>query len=162
MQSRPCANSELSPWFSPIADPRITRIPFKHRANGHYLEFLSSLMIRDKRKEGRYRFFAAARIDSLPPQQLDRMPFPTCQAQTLRRIRRIADDFIRRVGAVGLAGFHPCSSLNLGVDNHASDEDGEKFLYFKSVNRIRQLAVHRCSTYRWNFDTRTQPPVPNI
>ena len=36
----------------------------------------------------------------------------------------------------------------------ATDEGVEKFLYFKSVNRIRQPAVHRCSTYRWNFDTR--------
>ncbi|KAI4223369.1 MAG: hypothetical protein LQ349_007442 [Xanthoria aureola] len=138
-------------WSSPIANPTAAKVRFKYRANGHYLEFLSLFLTGERQvdisfsrrhaliifllnslEECHYQF-ARRRV----PGELEMMQMISSDEMELQ----VWQAFIR-------------ADLTLGVMDYATDEDGETYRFFKSVDRIRQLAVHRSSTYRWNFDTR--------
>ncbi|KAL8906028.1 MAG: hypothetical protein Q9171_006438 [Xanthocarpia ochracea] len=141
----------LPTWSSKIPDPAATQVRFKYRANGHYLSFLS-LFLTEVRQvdigfprrhalilfllhglEKSHAKYARRKI----PEELEYLQMMWGDEMELQ----VWQAFIRA----------PC--LKLGVLDYTTDEDGRQCSFVSAVNRIRQLAVHRSSTYRWNFDT---------
>lgn len=139
-------------WSSPIANPTTTQVRFKYRANGHYLEFLSLFLTGERQVDisfSRRHALIVFLLNSLEE----------CHSQYARR--KIPEEFekLQMLSSDELElqvwqAFIRADHHKLEVMDYATDEDGETYKFFKSVNRIRQLAVHRSSTYRWNFDTR--------
>ena len=138
-------------WSSPIANPTATKVRFKYRANGHYPEFLSLFLTGERQIDisfSRRHALILFLLNSLEE----------CHSQYVRRrvpgelemMQMISSDEMEL--QVWQAFIR--ADRTLGVMDYATDEDDETYPFFKSVDRIRQLAVHRSSTYRWNFDTR--------
>ncbi|KAI4275380.1 MAG: hypothetical protein L6R38_005873 [Xanthoria sp. 2 TBL-2021] len=139
-------------WSSPIADPTTTQVQFKYRANGHYLKFLSLFLTGERQVDISFSQRHALTVFLLNSLE-------ECHSQYARR--RIPEEFekLQMISSDELElqvwqAFIRADHLKLGVMDYATDEHGKTYLFFESVNRIRQLAVHRSSTYRWNFDTR--------
>ena len=138
-------------WSSPIANPTATKVRFKYRVHGQYLEFLSLFLTGERQVDisfSRRHALIIFLLNSLEechfqyarrrvPGELEMMQMISSDEMELQ----VWQAFIR-------------ADRTLGVMDYATDEDGETYRFFKSVDRIRQLAVHRSSTYRWNFDTR--------
>ncbi|KAL8667536.1 MAG: hypothetical protein Q9168_007247 [Polycauliona sp. 1 TL-2023] len=142
----------FAPWSSPIPKPTATQVRFKYRANGHYLEFLSLFLTGDRQVDiefPRRHALVCFLLNSLEEShyQYAKRVIPK-EFEKLQMLS--ADELELQVWQAFIRAPH----LNLGVRDYATDEDREKYLFFNSVNRIRQLAIHRTSTYRWNFDTR--------
>ncbi|KAI4111646.1 MAG: hypothetical protein LQ339_000517 [Xanthoria mediterranea] len=138
-------------WSSPIANPTATKVRFKYRANGHYLEFLSLFLTGERQVDISFSRRHALIIFLL--NSLEECHFQYARRRVpgeLQMMQMISSDEMElQVWQAFIRG-----DLTLGVMDYATDEDGETYRFFKSVDRIRQLAVHRSSTYRWNFDTR--------
>ncbi|KAL8997908.1 MAG: hypothetical protein Q9169_002901 [Polycauliona sp. 2 TL-2023] len=142
----------FAPWSSPISNPTTTQVRFKYRANGHYLEFLSLFLTGERqvdidfpRRHALVCFLLEGLEEShyqyakrMVPKEIEKMQMISADEMELQ----VWQAFIR------------APYLNLGIRDHATDEDRERYLFSRSVNKIRQLAIHRSSTYRWNFDTR--------
>ncbi|KAL8851115.1 MAG: hypothetical protein Q9221_003918 [Calogaya cf. arnoldii] len=142
----------LPAWSSIIANPTATQVRFKYQANGRYLEFLSLFLTGERQVDisfSRRHALIVFLVNGLEE----------CHSQYVRR--RIPEEFerLQMISSDELElqvwqAFIRATHLNLGVRNYATDEDRKTYKFFEPVNRIRQLAIHRTSTYKWNFDTR--------
>ncbi|KAL8646362.1 MAG: hypothetical protein Q9226_006892 [Calogaya cf. arnoldii] len=142
----------LPAWSSIIANPTATQVRFKYQANGHDLGFLSLILTGEWQVDisfSRRHALIVFLLNSLEE----------CHSQYVRR--RIPEEFerLQMISSDELElqvwqAFIRAPHLNLGVRDYATDEDRKTYKFFEPVNRIRQLAIHRTSTYKWNFDTR--------
>ena len=141
----------LPTWSSNIPDPAATQVRFKYRANGHYLSFLSLFLTEVRQVDigfPRRHALILFLFHSLEKSHAKyaRREIP----QELEYLQMIwGDEMELQVWQA----FIRASWLELGVRDYTTDEDGRQCSFVEVVNRIRQLAVHRSSTYRWNFDT---------
>ncbi|KAL8773240.1 MAG: hypothetical protein Q9209_001918 [Squamulea sp. 1 TL-2023] len=139
-------------WSSPIASPADTKVRFKYRAHGHYLQFLSLFLTGDRqvdidfsRRHALVLFLLNSLEESHKKYARSKVP------EELNILQMISWDELE---LHNWQAFIRAPYLKLGVLPYARDEDGQVYQFLHFVNRIRQLAVHRTSTYRWNFDTR--------
>ncbi|KAL8917382.1 MAG: hypothetical protein Q9172_005884 [Xanthocarpia lactea] len=141
----------LPAWSSKIPEPAATQVRFKYRANGHYLSFLSLFLTEERqvdigfpRRHALILFLLHSLEKSHANYARRRIP------EELEYLQMIWGD---KIELQVWQAFIRASYLKLGVLDYTTDEDGRQCSFFRAVNRIRQLAVHRASTYRWNFDT---------
>ncbi|KAI4254849.1 MAG: hypothetical protein LQ352_002870 [Teloschistes flavicans] len=141
-------------WSSPLPDPSTTEVAFKFKVDGsRYLEFLSLFLTGDRRvdigfssrhaivcfltrqlEESHFRYFRQN-----VPQEFDILQMPS------------ADVFELHVWQAFLRGGWNGSLLS----DYVVDEDGKRCYFVEDLDYIRQLAVHRTSTFRYSLSTST-------
>ncbi|KAL8725688.1 MAG: hypothetical protein Q9166_007202 [cf. Caloplaca sp. 2 TL-2023] len=140
-------------WSSPVADPATTEVSFRYRANGQYLEFLSLFLNEDRQVD----------IDFQKRHSFILFLMNSLEESHLKYVKRTIPNEVDILQLFSgdefevdkWQSFIRAPHFNLGVSDYMQGKGGELKGFFKEVNEIRQLAVHRTSTYRWNFNTAT-------
>lgn len=154
LMNRLAAIRRLPSWSSPLPDPSTTEVAFKFKTvNGRYLEFLSLFLTGDRRvdigfprrhaliyflmrqqEESHFRYF----------RQKEPREFEILQMTS-------ADVFELHVWQA----FLRCGWTRTRLSDYVVDEDGNRCSYVEDLDYIRQLAVHRTSTFRYSLSTST-------
>ncbi|KAI4250213.1 MAG: hypothetical protein L6R40_000386 [Gallowayella cf. fulva] len=143
----------LPNWTAPLPNPRSSKVWFKFRANNRYLETLSLFLTGNRQvdidfsKRHALILFLLTRLE----ESYEKYARRTIPEEFEHLQLYSADEFELHVWAA----FMRVPPTGSGLPTSIGDENGSQCQFIDKVNLIRQLAVHRTSTYRWNFDTAT-------
>ncbi|KAL8682649.1 MAG: hypothetical protein Q9186_001336 [Xanthomendoza sp. 1 TL-2023] len=146
----------LPRWTSPIINPATSHsnsVWFKFRANGRYLEFLSLFLTGDRQVDIDFSSRHALILFLLNGlEKSHEKHFKRTTPEEAELLQMFApDEFELQVWAYFIYG----TDSNARLSKTVTDENGKSCNFYEGVCHIRQLAVHRTSTYRCNFSTQT-------
>ncbi|KAL8779648.1 MAG: hypothetical protein Q9213_006839 [Squamulea squamosa] len=141
----------LPTWSSPLPDLKTFAISFKFRTSSRYLDFLSLFLTGSRQvdigfdKRHALLTFLMVRLEE-SYERYARRKFPK-EFDYLQMFS--ADEFELQVWAA----FMRIDHAGIRLSGRVRDNDWTLCDYYDKVIQIRHFAVHRASSYRWNFDT---------
>ncbi|KAI4203487.1 MAG: hypothetical protein LQ350_001825 [Teloschistes chrysophthalmus] len=154
LMNKLAAIRRLPSWYSPLPDPSTTEVAFKFKTvNGRYLEFLSLFLTGDRRVD--IGFSRRHALICLLMRQLEESHFRYFRKKEPQEFEILqmtsADVFELHVWQAFLRGGWTRTRLS----DYVVDEDGNRCSYVEDLDYLRQLAVHRTSTFRYSLSTST-------
>ncbi|KAL8797983.1 MAG: hypothetical protein Q9182_007060 [Xanthomendoza sp. 2 TL-2023] len=138
-------------WTSPIINPATNAPWFKFQANGRYLEFLSLFLTGCRQVDIDFSSRHALILFLLNGLEKSHEEYAKrTSPEDLELLQMFSwDEFELQTWACFTYGLDGRS----GFPPSVKDEDGKSCWFYDGICQIRQLAVHRVSTYRCNFST---------
>ncbi|KAL9578974.1 MAG: hypothetical protein Q9212_005374 [Teloschistes hypoglaucus] len=134
LMNKLAAIRRLPSWFCPLPDPNTTEVAFKQVDIGFSRRHALICFLMRQLEESHFRYFGKKE-----PREFEILQMTS------------ADVFELHVWQAFLRGGWTSTRLT----DYVVDEDGNCCSYVEDLNYIRQLAVHRTSTFRYSLSTST-------
>ncbi|KAL8736324.1 MAG: hypothetical protein Q9181_002502 [Wetmoreana brouardii] len=144
---------ELPKWSSPLPDFATTEVSFKFKTDDEYLEFLSLFLSVDRQVD--IGFSKRHALICFLMKRLEESHYQYCRQSMPEEFEILqlesADVFELQVWRALLRAYHVYPEAS----DYAFDEDRRRCDFAEDLDYLRQLAVHRASTFRYTFHSST-------